>query len=235
ALYATFTSPWSDTQTTAGLNIEPEYHLPPCYNVQAAPPAQQKIRGFTDETLFYVFYSMPRDVLQEAAAQELYNRNWRYHKDLRLWLTKEEGTEPVQKGPSFERGNYIFFDPSTWEKVKKEYILVYDALEEKPPATPVAAGPGQGVGGLMTPGAGGVAVSAGGLSGLGGVGLLGSGAGPSSLGAAGMSVGGLGGMPTTPGGLGIGVGMGGLGGLGGLVGLGGVSVGGMQHHQQTHF
>lgn len=157
-------------------------------------------------------------------------------------MTKEEGTEPVQKGPYSERGNYIFFDPSTWEKVKKECILVYDALEERPPATPATATPGQGVGvnALLAPGAGGVAVSAGGLSGLGGVGLLGSGAAPTSLSATGLSVGGLGGLPSTPSGLGMGSGMGGLSGLGGLNGLGGlgglggVSVGGLQHHQ-THF
>ena len=32
------------------------------------------------ETLFYIFYSMPRDAMQAAAAVELYNRKWRYHK-----------------------------------------------------------------------------------------------------------------------------------------------------------
>ncbi|CAG8581931.1 12354_t:CDS:2 [Cetraspora pellucida] len=131
ALYATFTSPWSENNQAVGL-IEPEYHLPSCYNVQPPPPAQSKIGSFSDETLFYIFYSMPRDILQEAAAQELYNRNWRYHKDLRLWLTKEQGTEPFTKTQAFERGNYIFFDPSNWEKVKKEYILMYEALEERP-------------------------------------------------------------------------------------------------------
>ncbi|CAB4416543.1 unnamed protein product [Rhizophagus irregularis] len=75
---------------------------------------------------------MPRDILQEAAAQELYNRNWRYHKEHQFWLTKEFGTDPVAKTQSYERGNYIYFDPESWEKVKKEFVLVYDALEERP-------------------------------------------------------------------------------------------------------
>ena len=48
-----------------------------------------------------------------------YNRNWRYHKDLHLWLTKEQNTEPTQKTPTFERGNYVFFDPGPWEKITK--------------------------------------------------------------------------------------------------------------------
>ncbi|KAF0364796.1 hypothetical protein F8M41_013857 [Gigaspora margarita] len=86
ALYATFTSPWSENNQAIGL-IEPEYHLPSCYNVQPQPPAQPKIESFSDETLFYIFYSMPRDILQEAAVQEL---------------------------------------------LKKEYILMYESLEERP-------------------------------------------------------------------------------------------------------
>lgn len=36
-----------------------------------------------------------------------YKHNWRYHKELRLWLTKEAGTEPVQKTATFERGSYM--------------------------------------------------------------------------------------------------------------------------------
>lgn len=118
------------------LNIEPEFHLPSCYNVQP-PPANTKIGNFSDETLFFIFYSQPRDAMQEMAAHELcvfyyslalsrsacararrrltrgglcasrYKHNWRYHKELRLWLTKEAGTEPVQKTATFERGSYM--------------------------------------------------------------------------------------------------------------------------------
>ena len=73
SIYSTFISPWSDTQTLPGLNVEPGYYLPACYrNVQATPPAHQRMRTFSDEILFYVFYCMPKDIAQEAAAQELY-------------------------------------------------------------------------------------------------------------------------------------------------------------------
>lgn len=52
--------------------MEPGYYLPACYrNVQATPPAHQRMRTFSDEILFYVFYCMPKDIAQEAAAQEL--------------------------------------------------------------------------------------------------------------------------------------------------------------------
>jgi len=133
-LYATFVSPFSNTPTAG---VEPQFNLPPCYSLTTPPPpALTRIPSFSDETLFYIFYAMPREAIQEAAAQELYNRNWRYHKELRLWLTKEPGSEAIVKGAGFERGIYLFFDPSQWARVKKEWVLYYDQLEERAPVSP---------------------------------------------------------------------------------------------------
>ncbi|KAI8348782.1 hypothetical protein B0O80DRAFT_176900 [Mortierella sp. GBAus27b] len=127
-LYGAFASPWFDGQSSA--DTEAEFHVPACYNVQPPPPPQAKLSSVLDETLFFMFYSMPRDALQDAAAVELYNRHWRYHKELRLWLMKDQSSEQ-SKTPTFERGTYIFFDPNSWEKVKKDFIVMYDALEER--------------------------------------------------------------------------------------------------------
>ncbi|KAI7901503.1 uncharacterized protein BX663DRAFT_514642 [Cokeromyces recurvatus] len=146
SIYSTFISPWSDTQNLPGLNVEPGYYLPSCYrNVQATPPAHQRMRTFSDEILFYVFYCMPKDIAQEAAAQELYNRNWRYHKELGLWLTKEtdENGRPVQafrrtSPNNLDRGVYVFFDPTTWQKVKREWTLSWDAIEERSTQNPIS-------------------------------------------------------------------------------------------------
>ncbi|KAK7204088.1 hypothetical protein BZA70DRAFT_239996 [Myxozyma melibiosi] len=124
-LSVTFASPWAEA---SNVKVEPEFHLPSCYHVQSAPPQQTKISNFSDETLFYIFYSMPRDYMQEAAAAELTTRNWRYHKELKVWLTKEPGAEPIQQNVHYERGVYTFFDTSTWERVKKEYVLYYQAI-----------------------------------------------------------------------------------------------------------
>ncbi|GJJ76197.1 CCR4-NOT transcription complex subunit 2 [Entomortierella parvispora] len=134
-LYGTFASPWFEVPASS--DVEAEFHVPACYNVQPPPSAQAKLSSVMDETLFYMFYSMPRDALQDAAAAELYNRQWRYHKELRLWLMKDQTSEQ-SKTPTFERGSYIFFDPNSWEKVKKDFIVMYDALEERrqgPPPT----------------------------------------------------------------------------------------------------
>eukprot|EP00900_Chrysochromulina_parva_P006518 jgi/Chrpa1/15868/Chrysochromulina_OHIO_Genome00012282-RA len=107
-LYATFASPWADSPAQR----DPEYSLPQCYYMQ--PPALKTghFSKFQLETLFYIFYNMPRDTLQAYAATELYNRDWRYHKDLKLWFTKasRQGADETQ------RGQYIYFDINEWKK-----------------------------------------------------------------------------------------------------------------------
>ncbi|KAF8073553.1 hypothetical protein FPV67DRAFT_1605889 [Lyophyllum atratum] len=129
-LYSTFITPWADQ--SAARTVEPDFHLPTCYaSVQAPPPGPNKATAFSDETLFFMFYSSPRDALQEVAAQELWNRNWRYHKDLRLWITKESGTSPSQKVPGGEQGQYTFWDPENWVKERKDMTVLYSDLEEK--------------------------------------------------------------------------------------------------------
>ncbi len=68
-LFSTFITPWADS--SAAHTVEPDFHLPGCYNVQPPPPGPGKAVGFSDETLFFMFYSSPRDALQDIAAQEL--------------------------------------------------------------------------------------------------------------------------------------------------------------------
>ena len=76
-----------------------------------------------------------------GGATRRYNRNWRYHKELRIWLTKESGTAPSQKVPGGEQGTYTFWDPDNWAKERKEMIVLYADLEEKTLTTPAPAPP----------------------------------------------------------------------------------------------
>ena len=127
-LSATFSSPWLDTPPT----IQPDFKIPSCYVVQSPHIKYTLFQRFQLETLFYVFYSMPRDILQMAAAHELYNRDWRYHKQLRMWLTKPPGEEPTVKQQHFERGNYVVWNADAWQKERREdFMLEYSQLEEK--------------------------------------------------------------------------------------------------------
>lgn len=100
--------------------LEQDFAIPSCYNVANVQPLQSRIPSFSDETLFYIFYSMPRDVLQELVAEELMGRKWRYHKVERCWLTRDEnypGPVDVERGVS-ERGVYLWWDPASWKKIR---------------------------------------------------------------------------------------------------------------------
>ncbi|KIK69926.1 hypothetical protein GYMLUDRAFT_34328 [Collybiopsis luxurians FD-317 M1] len=128
-LYSTFITPWADQ--SAAHTVEPDFHLPTCYSVQPPPPGPGKVTAFSDETLFFMFYSSPRDALQEIAAQELYNRNWRFHKEHRLWMTKDSGSDPSAKVHGGESGQYTYWDPENWSKERKNMTVIYADLEEK--------------------------------------------------------------------------------------------------------
>jgi len=60
-----------------------------------------------------------------------WNRNWRWHKELRIWITKETGTIPSQKVSGGEQGSYTIWDPENWTKEPKEMAVLYADLEEK--------------------------------------------------------------------------------------------------------
>lgn len=94
--------------------------------------APLKMNRYKEELLFYMFYTYTGDVLQILAAGELFNRDWRYHKEEKIWITRAPGLSTVEKGGSFERGMYYFFDPISFRKIPKEFILEYDKLEERP-------------------------------------------------------------------------------------------------------
>ena len=54
------------------------------------------------------------------------NRNWRYHIDLKMWLTKDISCpEPIQISQEKEQGSYVFFNYMAWEKcrVRNQLLL----------------------------------------------------------------------------------------------------------------
>jgi CCR4-NOT transcription complex subunit 2 len=103
--------------------LEQDFALPPCYSVANIQPLQSRIPSFSDETLFYIFYSMPRDIMQELVAEELMGRKWRYHKVERCWLTRDDtypGPVDVERGVS-ERGVYLWWDAANWKKIRVSF------------------------------------------------------------------------------------------------------------------
>ncbi|XP_051113228.1 probable NOT transcription complex subunit VIP2 isoform X2 [Andrographis paniculata] len=129
-LHKTFASPWSEEPAKG----DPEFKVPQCYYAKQPPPLSQAyFSKFQLDTLFYIFYSMPRDEAQLYAANELYNRGWFYHREHRFWLMRVTNIEPLVKTNTYERGSYICFDPNTWETIRKDnFVLHYDMLEKRP-------------------------------------------------------------------------------------------------------
>ncbi|KAJ5175998.1 uncharacterized protein N7482_001875 [Penicillium canariense] len=130
-LHTSFASPF--VSSMSAVPLEQDFSVPSCYNVANIQPLQSRIPGFSDETLFYIFYSMPRDIMQELVAEELMGRKWRYHKLERCWLTRDEtypGPVDVERGVS-ERGVYLLWDHASWKKIRREFILRYEDLDNR--------------------------------------------------------------------------------------------------------
>ncbi|KAJ5484016.1 hypothetical protein N7539_005812 [Penicillium diatomitis] len=130
-LHTSFASPF--VSSMSAVPLEQDFALPACYNVANIQPLSSRIPGFSDETLFYIFYSMPRDIMQELVAEELMGRKWRYHKLERCWLTRDEsypGPVDVERGVS-ERGVYLLWDHTSWKKIRREFILRYEDLDNR--------------------------------------------------------------------------------------------------------
>ncbi|CCK69480.1 CCR4-NOT core subunit CDC36 KNAG_0C03760 [Huiozyma naganishii CBS 8797] len=140
AVLATFQSPWAETSRS---EVEPTFYIPASFlgidevlQSESTPPCfdsvqrdQQRVALFQDETLFYLFYKHPGTVIQELTYLELRKRNWRYHKTLKAWLTKDPTMEPVVSPDGLsERGSYVFFDPQRWEKCQRDFLLFYNAI-----------------------------------------------------------------------------------------------------------
>lgn len=173
SLSRSFVSPWFDASLPLAAGGVSAGHLasvlPGCYNVQPSPPVASKIPAFADETLFYMFYAMPGDRMQELAARELHGRQWRFHKELKVWLLlvdegqlaalqrqmispdmsslKQKGskaqpppTQPIHAGGEQSR-SYTVFDPQSWTKITKELPVRPEQLEDRFGGGPSATAP----------------------------------------------------------------------------------------------
>lgn len=126
-LIDTWAGPMEDSN-----RVVPDFTLPAAYTVNNVPPLESKITSLSDETLMWIFSAMPRDVMQVNAARELYKRDWRFHKTLRIWLMKDSQSlaqGPMRLDPKTERGMYIVFNVAEWRRERKELILNFDDLD----------------------------------------------------------------------------------------------------------
>ncbi|KAJ1436601.1 hypothetical protein B484DRAFT_445603 [Ochromonadaceae sp. CCMP2298] len=108
SLFPTFSSPFTDTP----LAPEPSFRTPSCYMMNPPTLKAEHLSKFQIETLFYMFYSMPRDILQACAAQELYRRDWRFNAELKVWFKPRSQNEQMQSHPN---ATFWYFDVAAWD------------------------------------------------------------------------------------------------------------------------
>ncbi|CEF98208.1 NOT2/NOT3/NOT5 [Ostreococcus tauri] len=129
SLCKSFTLPWNDSAP----NNDLELTIPSAYSQQVCRCHPAVFAKFQQETLFYIFYSMPGEESQLFAADELVQRGWGFHKELKAWLMRVANTEAANQTEQGERGSFWVFDPIAWDRVRKDnFTLQYDQLETRP-------------------------------------------------------------------------------------------------------
>lgn len=132
SLCSTFASPWADAPCRAqdiDFPVPQEYLIHPYIRDKLAPI---QLKRYNEDLLFFLYYSNGGELLQLLATIELYNRDWRYHKEERVWITRAPGIEPTYKTTTYERGTYCYFDTANWRRMNKEFHIEYDKLEDRP-------------------------------------------------------------------------------------------------------
>nr|XP_027206192.1 regulator of gene activity-like isoform X2 [Dermatophagoides pteronyssinus] len=128
-IYHTFSGPWNEKPLKPH---EIDYPVPPEYlifNSIRDKLAQIKLTSYCEDLLFFLFYCLAGENMQAEVGAELYSREWRFHKDEGIWITRKQGNPPLEQSSNYERGSYIYFDTNTWSKNQKEMLIEYDRLD----------------------------------------------------------------------------------------------------------
>ena len=68
-----------------------EFTLPPSYFISKPILKAKMLKTYHIETLFYVFYNMPGELVQSCVADELYKRDWVYEPKRQMWFSSSNG------------------------------------------------------------------------------------------------------------------------------------------------
>lgn len=132
SLLRSYPGPFAAPNAFAPRPLDTDFQIPDCYIVQNIAPIQSRISGFTEDTLFYIFYTSPKDIIQEEVATELMSRKWRFHMKEKMWLTRDDATSNpvIIEKDVCEQGYYIWWDYRSWKRVRKMYVLRYEDLDD---------------------------------------------------------------------------------------------------------
>ena len=89
-IFSTFGGPFSDTPCRPQ---DLDWIVPKEYetNSRILEKLQKlDLNLYQDDTIFMLYYTHPRDILQVFTIQKLYGNGWRYHKQLKRWLKRHD-------------------------------------------------------------------------------------------------------------------------------------------------
>eukprot|EP00561_Arcocellulus_cornucervis_P013169 CAMPEP_0185802906 /NCGR_PEP_ID=MMETSP1322-20130828/2276_1 /TAXON_ID=265543 /ORGANISM="Minutocellus polymorphus, Strain RCC2270" /LENGTH=387 /DNA_ID=CAMNT_0028498713 /DNA_START=178 /DNA_END=1341 /DNA_ORIENTATION=- len=105
-----FGGPFTDKAATKDFR----YNIPACYFATSPQLKTGQLSRLNLDSLFYMFYGLPKDSFQAHAAQELYRREWRYHTESKVWFKRAVPGDGVDLGDGSPK--YIYFDYTTWDR-----------------------------------------------------------------------------------------------------------------------
>lgn len=74
-----------------------------------------------------------------------HSRDWRYHVDEKVWITRVPGISHYEKTGNIERGTFYYFDAQNWRRVPKDFQVDSGKLDKCPNLNNIVSLSGQPV------------------------------------------------------------------------------------------
>ncbi|XP_017114674.1 regulator of gene activity isoform X1 [Drosophila elegans] len=132
SLHTTFAGPFVAQPCRAQdveFNVPPEYLINFAIRDKLTAPVLKKLQ---EDLLFFLFYTNIGDMMQLMAAAELHSREWRYHVEEKIWITRIPGIDQYEKNGTKERGTFYYFDAQSWKRLSKVFQIDAEKLDKCP-------------------------------------------------------------------------------------------------------
>lgn len=74
-----------------------------------------------------------------------HKRDWRYHIEEKVWITRMPDQGMYNKNGVLERGSFFYFDPTNWRRMPKDFLVDQSKLDKCPNLSVVQLSSGQSV------------------------------------------------------------------------------------------
>ncbi|XP_020714503.1 regulator of gene activity isoform X3 [Ceratitis capitata] len=123
SLHPTFAGPFADHPCRVQdveCNVPTEYLINYAIKDKLSAPILNKLQ---EDLLFFLFYTNIGDIWQMMAAAELYGRDWRFHIEEKIWITRIPGNN---------QGKFYYFDAQSWKRMSKDFQIDAEKLDKCP-------------------------------------------------------------------------------------------------------